>query len=768
MNVQNARSQPMRLFKIALNSWQSSQKNWTKLQKSAPKTRKIALVLANYPNKDGRLANGVGLDTPAAVVDVLQHLQAAGYHTRDLPENSGELMKRILEGPTNWLTDRKDKAGGVSFFYKNYIRDYNALPENLRAQIEDRWGAPKDDPFFDKDTDSFKLSIVLFGNVMVGIQPARGYNIDPTETYHAPDLVPPHNYLAFYFYIRSAYKALAIVHMGKHGNMEWLPGKSLALSEDCWPEAVFGPMPHLYPFIVNDPGEGTQAKRRSQAVIIDHLTPPLTRAETYGPLRQLEGLVDEYFEAAGIDARRIKHLQSEILSLVSSSGLDRDIGIEATRIGDDLENDLAKIDTYLCELKEAQIRDGLHIFGTSPKARLERDLCIALLRVPRASGRHAKTHERSYLRVLADELELGFDPLDCDMSQPWLGDKPKILHTLSTEPWRITGDTIERLELLAAKCVEDLQADKTPNFIGKNTDILHDHIKTVILPLIQSCGSAEINALLTGLTGKAIEAGPSGAPTRGRLDVLPTGRNFYSVDVRAVPSQTAWALGWKSADLLIERYLQDHGDWPKSMLITAWGTANMRTGGDDIAQALALMGVKPVWDDMSRRVTGFEIIPLSALGRPRVDVTLRISGFFRDAFPQLIALIDSASRAIQECDEPIDQNPAAANYQNGMSSSRVYGSKPGAYGAGLQAMIDEQIWQEKADLGAAYIEWGSYAYGATTEEGQRDEEGFKARLKSADAIVQNQDNREHDILDSDDYYQFDGLSRGGKCKHIIE
>ncbi|HEV8037118.1 cobaltochelatase subunit CobN, partial [Yoonia sp.] len=249
--------------------------------------------------------------------------------------------------------------------------------------------------------------------------------------------------------------------------------------------------------------------------------------------------------------------------------------------------------------------------------------------------------------------------------------------------------------------------------------------------------------------------GPSGAPTRGRMDVLPTGRNFYSVDSRAVPTPTAWALGWKSANLLIEKHLQDHGDWPRSLLVTAWGTANMRTGGDDIAQALALMGVKPTWDSANRRVTGFEVLPQSVLCRPRVDVTLRISGFFRDAFPQLIALVDSAARAVQDMDEPDDLNPAAARAKAGEDQTRVFGSKPGAYGAGLQALIDERIWADKSDFAEAYLEWGSYAYGEGAE-GRKDRKAFEARLSQAEAVVQNQDNREHDILDSDDYYQFEG------------
>jgi len=716
--------------------------NWAKLRGVSAADRNVALVLANYPNKDGRLANGVGLDTPQATVNTLNALADAGYSVEDAPSDSDVLMKTIMSGPTNWLTDRADKEGGETLPLDIYQKHFDALPFDVKEQITTRWGAPEDDPFL--TPDGFKLSIFKFGNATVGVQPARGYNIDPTDTYHSPDLAPPHNYLAFYIWLRHVQGAHAIVHMGKHGNLEWLPGKAIALSENCMPEAVFGPTPHIYPFIVNDPGEGTQAKRRAQAVIIDHLTPPLGRAETYGPLKDLEALVDEYYEAAGIDPRRIAYLRREILSMTSSTGLDKDAGLS----GDDEDGDLAKLDSYLCELKEAQIRDGLHIFGSSPLGDLERDLAIALVRVPRGDGTQG---DASLIRALATDCGVDIDPLDCDMGTAYTGPRHKFLESMGTDTWRSNGDTIERLELLAQNAIQWTEAPE--HF--KATALVLETMHNEVMPNLRSCGPAEMNGLLTALNGKFVAPAPSGAPTRGRLDVLPTGRNFFSVDSRAVPTPTAWALGWKSANLLIEKHLQTHGDWPRTMLLTAWGTANMRTGGDDIAQALALMGVKPKWDSANRRVTGFEVLPEGVLGRPRVDVTLRISGFFRDAFPQLISLVDSAAKAVMALDESEGQNPAAARAKAEGNTSRVFGSKPGAYGAGLQAMIDERLWADKSDLAEAYLEWGSYAYGAGVE-GERDRAGFETRLKQTEAIVQNQDNREHDILDSDDYYQFEG------------
>ncbi|MXN43722.1 cobaltochelatase subunit CobN [Shinella kummerowiae] len=733
---------------------------WARLRRTTPAERRVAIVMANYPNRDGRLGNGVGLDTPAGTMEVLRAMAAEGYAVADLPADGDALIAHLMAGPTNAAKDGREIRETLSL--NHYRAFFAGLPVSIQAEMTARWGAPEDDPFVTGDV--FALPLARFGQTLVGIQPARGYNIDPKDTYHSPDLVPPHGYLAFYAFLRQHYGAHAIVHMGKHGNLEWLPGKALALSEACYPEAVLGPVPHLYPFIVNDPGEGTQAKRRSAAVIIDHLTPPLTRADTYGPLKDLEALVDEYYEASGGDPRRIKLLTRQILDLVRDIGLDRDAGIAKS---DGEETALQKLDAYLCDLKEMQIRDGLHVFGVSPEGRLLTDLTVALARVPRGLGEGG---EASLQRAIAADALHGaaFDPLDCVASDPWNGPRPEILVQQTDAPWRSNGDTVERIELLAARlvdgtlvCPEDWHATNTVLSV----------IDSTIRPAIAACGPAEIAALMRGLDGRFIEPGPSGAPTRGRPDVLPTGRNFYSVDSRAVPTPAAWELGKKSAELLVTRYAQDHGEWPTSFGITAWGTSNMRTGGDDIAQAMALIGVKPTWDMASRRVTGFEIIPSAVLRHPRVDVTLRISGFFRDAFPEQIALFDRAVRAVGALEEDDSDNPIAARMRaeaaalaaKGVAEGeamkqagfRIFGAKSGGYGAGLQTMMDEGLWTERGDLAEAWLAWGAHAY-----DGEGDSvpmrERLEARMKSLQAVVQNQDSREHDLLDSDEYYQFEG------------
>ncbi|GAB4364708.1 MAG: cobaltochelatase subunit CobN [Kiloniellaceae bacterium] len=733
--------------------------NWLRLRRLPVAKRSLAIVLANYPNRDGRLGNGVGLDTPAGTLNLLRALKAEGYDTGELPADGQALIERLAAGPTNDLTDRAARPGGELYALKAYKRFFAALPQAVRDAVTARWGDPESDPFV--EGDAFRLAAFKLGKVVIGLQPARGYNIDPVASYHDPALVPPHGYLAFYAWLRETVGVQAVVHMGKHGNLEWLPGKALALSEACFPEAVFGPLPHLYPFIVNDPGEGTQAKRRAQAVIVDHLTPPLTRAESYGPLAELERLVDEYYDAAGLDPRRLKLLREEILQLSATTGLDKDCGIAAE---DDPETALGKLDNHLCELKELQIRDGLHIFGQAPEGRQLSDLLVALTRLPRGKGEGG---DASLIRALAKDLGLeGFDPLDCVLGEAWTGPRPAALG--DAKGWRTQGDTVERLEELAQALVAG-ERDVDPAW--HRTAAVLAAIDSVVRPAVLSSGAAEIAGLLTGLKGRFVEPGPSGAPTRGRLDVLPTGRNFYSVDTRTVPTPAAWQLGWASAERLLLRHRQEEGAWPRRLALSAWGTANMRTGGDDIAQALALMGVKPTWETASRRITGFEILPLSVLDRPRVDVTLRVSGFFRDAFPAQIDLVDSAARAVAALDEPAEQNPLAAQVAEdratliaeGASEEeatrragfRVFGSKPGAYGAGLQALIDERGWQEAADLAKAYLAWGGYAYGAGAG-GQAAQGLFEDRLKKVEAVVHNQDNREHDLLDSDDYYQFEG------------
>ena len=785
---------------------------WAQLRRKPNDQKRIALILANYPAKDGRIGNGVGLDTPASAINILCAMKEAGYALKNIPADGDSLIEQLQSGMTNDLDSLPIKPCFQSLSKPDYQHWFNQIPIDNQQLIIERWGDVEDDPKYRQGR--IMVAGIRFGETFVGIQPARGFNADVaanygvvanydvSANYHDPDLVPPHNYLAFYFWLRHVYGADAIAHIGKHGNMEWLPGKSVALSNACWPDIVFGPIPHLYPFIVNDPGEGAQAKRRAQAVILDHLMPPMARAETYGELQELETLVDEYYQAMGLDQRRENHLRKKIVALVCRTNLakelnltidpepNKDVPPQNDALQDNLRQDnlrqddlLKQVDTYLCELKEAQIRHGLHRFGQLPEGHSLSETLVALTRLPRGEG----PNDSGILHCLGADLGLCndirsnginsnenenvFNPLKFDAAARWQGDKPQLLQDLSPAHWRNEADTRERLELLAQDCIDKmLNGEAIPVALNQTRRLL-GYIKNIVLPAVNQSSKNEIENFLGALNGKFVPAGPSGAPTRGRLDVLPTGRNFYSVDARSIPTQSAWELGQLSAEQLLTRYLQEHGEYPRQLGVSVWGTSTMRTGGDDIAQALALMGVRPLWAEGSNRVVDIEIIPGVQLGRPRVDVTLRISGFFRDAFPNVARLFDTAVQTLADYEEPGEFNVLRqhikatrkiligqgldAKQANVQARFRVFGSKPGCYGAGLQGLIDQGVWEDKADLARAYIAWGGYSY-SQAHFGQAAFSAFESRLGQIEVVIQNQDNREHDLLDSDDYYQFQG------------
>jgi len=750
---------------------------WITLQQTPAERRHVALVLANYPTRNSRLANGVGLDTPASTALMLQWLADAGYHLGgdssdssriDLPATGDELIAALLQGRSN-DPESSHRPALSHLPLADYQAWYAGLPEAARVTLEARWGPPQDDEGLEPDVQGqpgFAIRGVAFGHVVVLIQPERGYDRDPALSYHCPDLPPTHAYLAQYLWLRQRFGAHAVVHVGKHGNLEWLPGKGLGLSAQCYPELALGPMPHLYPFIVNDPGEGSQAKRRTQAVILDHLTPPLGRAGLHGGLLELESLLDEYWEAQQLGSQRLEPLRQRLAGCLESLQLP---GMGNNGEPDQLEASLDLADGYLCELKEAQIRLGLHTFGTLPPAGKAEELLLALARPPQA-GLPGLT------QAIAQDLQLGFDPWADPEESPLLDVDRLALRPLQTTPasrLRHVGDGVALLEQRALALVAHAwsAAGQPPEQqTGPPTDLLTvgamtrrslEHLQQVLIPALAASGDAERQALLRGLDGRRIAAGPAGAPTRGRPDLLPTGRNFYSVDLRGLPTETAWDLGRRSAELLLELHLQDEGEHLRTLALTVWGTATMRNGGEDIAQALALLGVRPVWDGPTRRMVDLEVIPLKTLGRPRVDVTLRISGLFRDAFPQLVGWFNKATALVACLDEADEVNPLAASCRREGSSGRVYGSAPGGYGAGLQGLIDSGNWSERGDLGEAFLTWSAWRYDSETTAAAgiaavADRHGLEQRLRQVQVVLHNQDNREHDLLDSDDYYQFQG------------
>jgi cobaltochelatase CobN len=688
---------------------------YARLRKRTTRERKVVIILSAYPTKRSRLGNAVGLDTPASALRILNALRDQGYAVNRIPESSDALMAELADGLTydaETLTPAQ-VAGAVGRLDAHaYTEWFRELPEAARQDVEGKWGAS---PGRQRVHDgSLVFNGVDLGNVLVAIQPPRGYGDDPVAVYHSPNLPPAHHYLAFYRWLDQSFDADAVIHLGKHGTLEWLPGKAVGLSGSCYPDIAIGDMPFFYPFVVNDPGEGVQAKRRTHAVIIDHLLPPMTRADTYDDLAKLEQLFDEYARLQSMDPSKLAALRMQIWQQIGASSIDRDLGIAEAPPEEDFDNVILNVDGYLCGLKDAQIRGGLHILGDVPEGETLVDLVLAITRLG-----HGKVP--SLRRSVAAQLDLDVE----------------------------AKETLDQLEAECRKLVE--RAQKRGWSVDPNDLPTLQWVCDWLVPKLRKSGD-EIRNLLIGLDGRYVPAGPSGTLTRGGAHVLPTGRNFYSIDPKALPTQLSWDVGVKLADAVLERHKQEAGGYPTTVGIVLWGTAIMRTQGDDVAEALALLGVRPVWENESRRVVGLEAIPLAELGRPRIDVTLRISGFFRDAFPNLVSLLDEAVALVAELDESPEDNYVR---KVGSNDPRLFGPAPGAYGVGVFAAIESGNWRSDDDLAAVYIAWSGYSYGRAGF-GIANEDAMRRRFAAIEVAVKNQDNREHDIFDSDNYLEDHG------------
>ena len=707
--------------------------------------KRIALMLSAYPTKHSRIGNAVGLDTPASVIRLLHAMRDRGYDIgTELPgveAGDGDMLIHGLiaaggQDP-DWLTEEQLTANAIRIPAVRYREFYETLPAEFRAEMERHWGPPPGELFVDRSRDpdgDIVLAAIQSGNVVVMVQPPRGFGENPIAIYHDPDLPPSHHYLAAYRWLGEQFAAHAVVHVGKHGNLEWLPGKTVGMSSSCGPDAALGDLPLIYPFLVNDPGEGTQAKRRAHATLVDHLIPPMARADSYGDIARLEQLLDEHANIAALDPAKLPAIRAQIWTLIQAARLDHDLGLDDRPNDTEFDDFILHVDGWLCEVKDVQIRDGLHILGAAPTGEARVNLVLAMLRARQMWGGQAAA-----LPGLREALGLAEDAPMAEVD------------AVEAAAHALVSAMEERAWDPAAVVTDDPEVAKILHFAA-----------TEIVPRLERT-TDEIDAILHALDGGYVPAGPSGSPLRGLINVLPTGRNFYSVDPKAVPSRLAWETGQAMADSLLARYRADNGDWPRSVGLSMWGTSAMRTAGDDIAEVLALLGVRPVWDDASRRVTGLEPIGLDELGRPRIDVTMRISGFFRDAFPHVVGLLDDAVQLVAALDEPLEQNYVRAHVQadraehgdERRASLRIFGSKPGAYGAGLLQVIDSCNWRDDADLAEVYAVWGGYAYGRGMD-GVAARGDMETAYKRIAVAVKNTDTREHDIADSDDYFQYHG------------
>ncbi|HLZ38880.1 MAG TPA: cobaltochelatase subunit CobN, partial [Mycobacteriales bacterium] len=738
--------------------------------------KRVAVMLSSYPTKHARVGNAVGLDTPASAVVLLRAMREAGYDLGGgFPADGDALIHALIAAgghDVEWLTEEQLAAAPMRVPLADYAGWFAALPAPFREAVRGHWGDPPGELYVDRG--DVMLAGLRFGNVVLMIQPPRGFGENPVAIYHDPDLPPSHHYLATYRWLDRTFGAHAVVHLGKHGTLEWLPGKGLGLSAACAPDAVLGDLPLVYPFIVNDPGEGTQAKRRAHATIVDHLVPPMARADSYGELARLEQLLDEHAALQALDPAKLPALRAQIWTLVRAAELHADLRVAERPPDEEFDEFLRHVDGYLCEIKDVQIRDGLHVLGAAPAGEARVNLVLAVLRATQVwgGGQGSDCGVPGLRAGLAAAYGLDEKAL---LAAPGAEvTVPRALAARVDGPAASAADAVDLLETVARALAEGMEVadwapEKAPQVaaevLGREPpDVVRvlEFAAREVVPRLRRTGD-EVTHLLRALDGRAVPAGPSGSPTRGVVTVLPTGRNFYSVDPKAIPSRSAWDVGVALADSLLARHRADTGELPRAVGLTVWGTAAMRTQGDDVAEVLALLGCRPTWDDASRRVTGFEVVPLDELRRPRIDTTVRISGFFRDAFPHVVGLLDEAVRTVADLDEPPEANFVRAHVladerdhgDRRRATTRIFGSKPGAYGAGLLPLIDAGTWRTDADLAEVYVVWGGYAYGAGLD-GRQARGDMERTFRRIAVAAKNQDTREHDIADSDDYFQFHG------------
>ncbi|PVX25661.1 MAG: cobalamin biosynthesis protein CobN [Candidatus Bathyarchaeum sp.] len=738
--------------------------NWAKLKHIPNSEKKIAIIFHNYPPRNDTIGKAFAIDTPVSVLNLLTDMKNAGYHLDGLPESSQQLIDGIIESVTNdlrWLSAEElakravDKTSG-----EQYVAWFNELPFDAQNKMEEKWGKPPGKPFSYKG--DLLVPGIINGNIFLGLQPPRGSLGDDSASYHSPDLSLSHHYYAYYRWIRDVFKADVVIHVGTHGSLEWLPGKSVGLSASCFPDVAISDLPNVYPYVITNPGEGTQSKRRSYCCIIDYLVPVMHNADTYEQTAELEVQLQEYYQTKLVDAGKLPVLQKVIWETVVSGKLDQDLEVTQEFAFADFDGFLETLHAYLHELADAQLRDGLHTLGQPPAdSRLE-EFLVTLTRLSNGSV--------PSLRQSLAELK-GYDYEDL------LAHKGKL-----RSDGRTNGDIIKELHNTALELMKQFNSK---GFTNDNVDeLMQDvlgcssskvkqcllYVSGFLVPALEKT-TDELANVLASCEGGYVLPGPSGSITRGMADILPTGRNFYSVDPRSVPSTASWRVGVALADGLLERYLKEEGGYPESVGTILWATDTMKTKGDDLAEILYLMGVKPVWEQSSGRVVGIEAIPLEELKRPRIDVTVRISGLFRDTFPNIVHLLDEAVALVAGLNEPSDKNYVRKHVEKEVTERvaegvdaekareeahyRVFGDRPGAYGCGVSELVSSKNWETQKDLSDIYVAWGSYAY-SRKAYGHSVPERFKARLSQISVTVKNQDSREYDILDCDDWYDVHG------------
>lgn len=742
--------------------------NWAKLKKTKNENKKIAILFHNMPPRNDMIGCAFGLDTPLSVYMMIEALKKEGIITEYDFTDGDEIINRIINAVSNdtrWLPAEQAIDRSVDIIEGDIYRDwFKNLSQNVRNQLKRDWGDPPGE--FMVHEDKLPVPGIINGNIFIGLQPPRGYEEKAEEVYHSTHIVPPHQYISYYHWIKNIFQADVILHVGTHGTLEWLPGKEIGLSEDCYPDVTIRDIPHLYPYSITVLGEGIQAKRRSNAVILDHLIPSMMLSGTYEEMEELDDLIKQYYQAKQLDKGKLEILQESIIEIVEKNDYHTDLNLIIEDIRNDFAGFMDMLHNWMEDIKNTLVKDGLHIFGTIPQEDRLHNLVCALLRL--SNGEILSLTEATCRACGIDYKVLNEHPLDMD-------DRGKTNLMILSE-----------MEQMGMRIIEEFIAvDFDTDLIEK---VIQKHLKSIsqkdindlknvliftantIIPKLNGTID-EIKNLIEGINGRFVPPGAGGSPTRGNVSILPSGRNFYSIDPNTVPSRAAWQVGKQLGDKLIERYMKDEGKMPEAAVIVVYGGETMKTLGDDIAQALYLMGIQPIWLKNSDKVIGLEPITFEELKRPRMDITLRISGLFRDTFPNLIELVEDGVNIAAALEESDEENFIRRNFkrevtelvEQGISMEtaqqeagmRIFSDPPGTYGAGVDSLINSKNWANYTDLGNIYTFWGGYAYGKNFH-GQQVTQVFSRRLSNAQITIKNESSMEIDMLESDDFYNYHG------------
>ena len=732
---------------------------WALLRRKKESQKKVAILIYMYPPRQDLAGGGYGLDTLQSVTEVLRYMKDAGYRLDWMPEDGKELVTRLLEGVTNddnWASDMQLEAAAVDFVSKKqYLEWFSQLSETVRKLFVDAWGVPPGDLHMLGDRQL--LPGIMNGNVFIGFQPDRGKT--DSASVHDPWTAPPHQYLGFYRWLKNVWGADAVIHVGTHGTLEWLPGKSVALSQDCFPDFILDRLPDINPYIIDNPGEGMQSKRRQYAVTTTHMIPAMGRAGGYDDIDGLINIIQRYLKTKDTESKdKLVSTAEKVIEECTRLNLNSDIGLSADCSVEEMDRRMDGLYDYLLEVKDAMIKDGLHILGEIPSGERMCETVYSLVRYPNGD---VPSLREAVARAHGVEMEaLLKDPSGRQEDGTLNGE---LIDLIDSE----TYDLICRAEAMGfdSEKTQILAKELFPN-AGKDLSEAAGFMCGFLIGAVRQMDQEIIN-ILRALNGEYVEPGPSGCPGRGRAQILPTGRNFYSIDPDGIPWHSSWEIGSAMAEMMVERYLRDNGSYPNSVGVVLWATDTMKTGGDDVSYILRLMGLRPVWAGYGGRVKDLEVIPLSELGRPRIDVTVRISGLFRDTFPNLSDMIDRGVQIIAGLDEDDDQNYLAANVRKDIvealaaglpidearrdASLRVFGDKPGEYGNGIAEAVTNGNWKTVQDLGEIFVRHGCYVYGRGLK-GEAKPEMFRKRLGTIDVTVKNHNTRAVDMLDMDDDY----------------